>query len=132
MDEQGVICRFTPFSITHPKYGDISKGHYTCTDPEILERLKEHPAFERDYRIVKKLPHRTNDRGMIMRGVVTADSKRPADLTDDELHQLSRELGNLEAKYFTQEGDLLASVKPATGERVVKRLKYLKQKLNVE
>jgi hypothetical protein len=113
MDEKGKpICKFTPFSVTHPDKGQISKGHYVCVKKAIYDKLtavdedgKPLYGFNKDYKQAKnnKLPRETNRFGMIIRGVNTASSGKSLSEMNETERLMIRELGQLEAKYYTEE-----------------------------
>jgi len=140
LNEFNKPVRFTPFSISHPKYGDISKGHYLCKNKETYDKLVNHPGFKKagagsgSYKIVKRLPFRTNDAGMIVQGVSTADGGINKASLGDEQRNMLRELGSLEAKYFTEESGhktFKANIREDSRDGVSKRIEYIKSELDI-
>lgn len=129
------ICKFTPFSVLHPTYGQISKGHYVCTTLETFETLIAHPALDSGYKIVKRLPRETDRLGnVIMRGVATGAGKQLIELTEEQ-RGMYRHLTHLEAQYFTKEskytifkGNIKAE---ATKDRITKEMDAIKDQLNL-
>lgn len=129
------ICRFTPFSVLHPTYGQISKGHFVCTTLETFEILINHPALDSGYKIVKRLPRETDRLGnVIMRGVATGGGKQLIELTEEQ-RGAYRHLTHLEAQYFTREskytifkGNIKAE---ATKDRVMKEIDSIKSELKL-
>lgn len=129
------ICRFTPFSVLHPTYGQISKGHYVCTTLETFEILIAHPALDRGYKIVKRLPRETDRLGnIILRGVATGGSKLITELNEEQRGMLRR-LTHLEAQYFTKDSDykvFKGNIKTeSTKDRVQKEMDIIKDQLNL-
>ena len=130
------VCRFTPFSVLHPTFGAISKGHYVCTTKEIFDILVEHPALDRGYKIVKRLPRETDRHGnVIMRGVATGGGRTIQELNEEQRGMLRR-LTHLEAQYFTKDSDysaFKANIKTeATKDRVMKEMDNIKNQLNLK
>lgn len=102
--EREPVCRFTPFAILHPVYGQISKGHYLCRSKKVFDYLidPEH-GLDKSYRIVKQLPRETDREGNIVEPHYTDNGKKTLQqLTDDE-RLLYRQLVDMEARYFTKE-----------------------------
>lgn len=140
-NKSGKPVRFTPFSISHPKYGDISKGHYLCKDQETYDKLVAYPEFKKagtgsgSYKIVRKLPFRTNEAGMIItQGVSTADGGVNKVDFSDEHRVMLRELGSIEAKYFTEDSEykvFKANIKEGSRDSVSKRVEYIKKELHI-
>lgn len=129
------ICKFTPFSVLHPTYGQISKGHYVCTTKEVFDLLVNHPALDRGYKIVKRLPRETDRLGnVIMRGVATGAGRELHELNEEQRGQY-RQLTHLEAQYFTKESNYSAfkgNIKTeATKDRVMREIETIKKQLNL-
>lgn len=129
-EAEPVICKFTPFKISHPVKGDIDAGHYFCLDEKIYDRLMAHPDLNKGFRLVKKLPSRTNSAGQVVSGVVTGGQETVRELSDDE-RMMARELGNLEAKFLTEEGNLKGNVKKDSGEKALARIQQIKTALRI-
>ena len=135
-DQPKPICRFTPFSVLHPTYGAISKGHYVCRTKEIFDRLISHPSFDRAFKIVKRLPRETDRTGnVILRGVATGSGREIVELNEEERKML-RSLVEMEARYFTKESDYTSfkgNIKTDdTKNRVMKEMERIKNKLNLK
>ena len=139
--DKGVICRFTPFVVMHPTFGEITKGHYICLTKEKFDRLVDFGkdedgnggALGRSYHIVKKLPLRTNERGQIIRGVGTASAGEKQTPFSDEAKLVARQLGALEARHFTQDSGFTifkGTIKEASKDRIQKEIDALKKKLD--
>lgn len=128
------ICRFTPFAIMHPDVGWISKGHYVCAKEEIFNKLVNFSGFGKSYKLVKKLPFRTDSRGMIInRGVNASGDKNITEYTDEQ-RKLLRELHHLEAKYYTEGSNFAefkANIKDETQNKITSRVNYIKKELGV-
>ena len=129
------ICRFTPFSVLHPTFGAISKGHYVCTTKEVFDILVEHPALDRGYKIVKRLPRETDRLGnVIMRGVSTGGGRELHELTEEQRGML-RHLTHLEAQYFTKDSNYTmfkGNIKTeAKKEAVMLEISGIKKQLNL-
>ena len=130
------ICKFTPFSVLHPTYGQISKGHYVCTTLEIFNQLIEHPALDRGYKIVKRLPRETDRLGnVIIRGVATGTGKLVTELTEEQ-RGMYRTLTHLEAQYFTKDSGykvFKGNIKTEqTKDRIMEEIDSIKNTLNLE
>ena len=135
-DQPKPVCRFTPFSVLHPTYGAISKGHYVCNTKEIFDRLINHASFDRAYKIVKRLPRETDRLGnVIMRGVATGTGRELIELSEEERGML-RSLVEMEARYFTKESEYTVfkgNIKTEdTKNRVIKEMERIKNKLNLK
>ena len=135
-DQPKPVCKFTPFSVLHPTYGAISKGHYVCTTKEIFERLINHPSMDKAYKIVKRLPRETDRTGnVILRGVATGGGREIIELNEEERGML-RKLVEIEARYFTKESDYTmfkGNIKTEdTKNRVMKEMERIKNKLNLK
>ncbi len=129
------VCRFTPFSVLHPTYGAISKGHYVCTTKEVFDILIGHPALDRGYKIVKRLPRETDRLGnVIMRGVSTGGGRELHELNEEQRGML-RHLTHLEAQYFTKESNysvFKGNIKTeATKNRIMEEMGDIKKQLNL-
>jgi hypothetical protein len=129
------VCRFTPFSVLHPTFGAISKGHYVCNTKEVFDILIEHPALDRGYKIVKRLPRETDRHGnVIMRGVSTGGGKELHELNEEQ-RGMFRHLTHLEAQYFTKESNYTmfkGNIKTeSTKDRVMKEMDNIKNQLNL-
>lgn len=129
------VCRFTPFSVLHPTFGAISKGHFVCTTKEVFDILVEHPALDRGYKIVKRLPRETDRLGnVIMRGVSTGGGREIHELNEEQRGML-RHLTHLEAQYFTKDSNYTAfkaNIKTeATKDRVMKEMDNIKDQLKL-
>ena len=136
MDDEGVICRFTPFHILHPVVGRTSKGHYLCRDEKIYKRLLDFPGYTKSYKIVKRLPASTSEGGTIITsGVSTADGGMIKIGLSDEHRGMLRELGSIEAKYFTEDSNyktFKGNIKEGSRDSVIKRVEYIKNELNID
>jgi hypothetical protein len=143
MDEAGkIICRFSPFMTMHPKRGEISKGHYLCTKRSVFNKLTEVDedgrskyGFNKIFKITKKLLLRTDKFGNVMRGVATAgaNQKGVMDMNEEERGML-RLLGQLQAKYFTEDSNYLVfkgNVKESAQNRVNSQMNEIKNKLGI-
>lgn len=129
------VCRFTPFSVLHPTFGAISKGHYVCVTKEVFDILVEHPALDRGYKIVKRLPRETDRLGnVIMRGVSTGGGREMHELNEEQ-RGMYRHLVHLEAQYFTKESNysmFKGNIKTeATKDRVMKEIEGIKSELKL-
>ncbi len=129
------VCRFTPFSVLHPTFGAISKGHYVCTTKEVFDILVEHPALDRGYKIVKRLPRETDRLGnVILRGVATGGGRELHELNEEQRGML-RHLTHLEAQYFTKDSNYTmfkGNIKTeAKKEAVMLEISGIKKQLNL-
>lgn len=104
--EREPVCRFTPFAVLHPVYGQISKGHYVCRSKKVFDYLiqKEH-GLDRSYRIVKRLPRETDREGNVVEPNYANDGKKTLQQLNDEERLLYRQLVDMEARYFTKESN---------------------------
>ena len=135
------ICKFSPFAVSHPQRGQISKGHYICFDEKIYEKLMwfMDNTTQKTMRIVKKLPRDTNAEGNVLKGVATgiAGDVPAHQLTtlDDEGMGLVRELGQIETKYYTTDSNYLTfkgNIREASQKKIADRVKFIKNKLNLD
>ena len=128
------ICRFTPFAVMHPTYGQISKGHYVCVTKEIFDKLIKHAGMDSSYRIVKKLPRETDRMGNII-DRDTGGSGRMLNELNDEERQMYRSMTHLEAQYFTKGSGYTVFKdnirKEETKDRVMAQINTIKAKLNL-
>lgn len=140
LDDKGKpICRFSPFAISHPSQGQISKGHYICRDEKIYDKLVwfMENTTQKSMKIVKKLPRDTNKNGMILKGVATgiqADAQNLQTMDKEEV-ALIRELGQIENKYFTEDSDFTkfkGNIREASQKKINDRVKYIKQTLKMD
>lgn len=125
-----IICRFTPFKVASPQ-GERDAGQYLCHDEKIFNRLIKHPDLGKGFKLVKRLPSRTNHAGFVISGVVTGGQTESKIYTDEE-RMLLRELGNLEAKFLKEDGSgLKQNVKKEAGDKALERIQYIKNKMNI-
>lgn len=134
-DARDPICTFTPFAVLHPTYGQISKGHYLCTSKKVFDKMVNHPAMDKSYRIVKKLPRETDRRGNVIIRDTASDSRRELHELSEEERGLYRQLVEMEAKYFTKGSDYTIfkdNIKnEETKTRIYRDIDTIKKKLNL-
>lgn len=134
-DDEGIICRFSPFSVNHPTFGQIAKGQYVCHTKETFDRLINHPALDSDYVIVKRLPRETDRSGNILHKQPQGSGRGIHEL-DEKQRAKYRRLVHLEASYFTKESDykqFRGNVKSeATKDRVLREMDAIRNELQLE
>lgn len=128
------VCRFSPFAVMHPTYGQISKGHYVCDTLEVFKKLIAHAGMDTSYRIVKKLPRETDRMGnVIIRD--TGGSGRMLNELNDAERQQYRSMVHLEAQYFTKDSGYTVFKdnirKEETKDRVMNQINAIRKKLNL-
>lgn len=129
-DQPDPICRFSPFKILSTK-GERDAGYFMCRDPKQYDRLRNHPDYNKGFKEVKKLPTRVGQGGYIINtGVATGGQPDERKLNDEEVAMV-RELGSLEAKYFSEEGKLKSNVKADAGRAVSTRIAEIKKQLKL-
>ena len=135
-NEREPVCRFTPFSVLHPTFGQISKGHYLCKSKKIFDYLidKDH-GLDKSYKIVKKLPRETDRSGNIIETHNHNDGKKALHELNDEERLLYRELVDMEARYFTKESkyaEFKGNIKnDETKNTITRRMDAIKTKLQL-
>lgn len=135
-DSEGIVCRFSPFAVNHPTYGQISKGQYACHTKETFDRLIEHPAMDKSYMVVRRLPRETDRSGNVLRREGTGGQGRRVHELNDADRGMYRQLIHLQAQYFTKDSnytEFKGNVKSeGTKDRVMKQIDSLQRKLNLE
>lgn len=134
--EREPVCRFTPFSVLHPTFGQISKGHYLCRSKKVFDYLiAEDHGLDKSFRIVKRLPRETDRSGNIIDTQNHNDGKKALHELNDEERLLYRELVDSEARYFTKESNYTVfkgNVKSEeTKNTILRRMDAIKAKLQL-
>lgn len=128
------ICTFTPFSVLHPTFGAISKGHFLCNSKKTFELMVNHPAMDKSYRIVKKLPRETDRRGHVIIRDRGSAGRHLHELTEEE-RKLYRALVEMEARYFTKGSDYTVFKENIKSEetktRIANDMNTIRKKLNL-
>jgi len=136
-NEREPVCRFTPFAVLHPTFGQISKGHYLCKSKKVFDYLVERDhGLDKSYRIVKRLPRETDRQGNIVEpNYATSGKKTLQELNDDE-RLLYRQLVDMEARYFTKESNYTVfkgNIKSEeTKANIQRQMDAIKKLINVE
>jgi len=129
------VCTFTPFSVLHPTYGQISKGHFFCTSKKVFDLMVNHRAMDKSYRIVKRLPRETDRRGNVILKDFNSDGRKELHELSEEERGLYRALIEMEAKYYTKDSGytvMKESIKnESTKDRISRDINTIRAKLNL-
>lgn len=127
------FCKFLPMMVLDEvRMERVQKGYLILDvekDKETIEQLKKFPTFNKDYKIVERLPLSTNT-GSVINGVVTQsarDDKAIKDVLEKQLKEKFKRYYELEAKLLTKSGEYKKTADVT--EELVQEFEKLKSEL---